>query len=329
MEWGWFLASNDAFENTNGKSISIELTSFSVTRDYDVLSDASLDEAGRDAYLRRHWHKVFYAGLKITINPSGTTISFENATLRIFGGVDTKAAATVQLIKDWLQDTVTTGLVQRYRLKAIAARDAIASAKAALLSHRNLDEDYCSIKVAGVEEVAVCADVELRPDADIEWVQANIWFRIEQYFNAPIPFYTLNELLDSKVPVENIYNGPALNSGFLKAADLENAELKSWLRVSDIVNELMDIDGVVAVNNLQLTKYNSEGNAVAGAADPTWNENGKPGFDSSKVSASWQLQIATQHQPRLYLNFSRFLFFKDRDPSVERSLLEVAFAAAA
>jgi len=50
-----------------------------------------------------------------------------------------------------------------------------------------LGHDGESLAVA-VEEVAVCADVEVEPDADIERVQAQIWFEIEQYFNPPIPF---------------------------------------------------------------------------------------------------------------------------------------------
>ncbi len=89
------------------------------------------------------------------------------------------------------------------------------------------------------------------------------------------------------------------------------------LRASDIINRLMDIDGVIAVNQLQMTKYDSEGNAVRGAADPTWVA-GKPVFDPNKVSASWLLFISRQYQPRLYLNASRFLFSKGGLPFLPR-----------
>ena len=128
------------------------------------------------------------------------------------------------------------------------ARAAVQSAKAALQSHRNLDEDYCIVSSVGVEEIAVCADVEVEPDADIERVQAQIWFEIEQYLNPPIRFRTLQELRDAGAAVEDIFNGPELDNGFIKAGDLEAAALKSVLRVSDILNRLMDIDGVIAVN---------------------------------------------------------------------------------
>jgi len=165
--------------------------------------------------------------------------------------------------------------------------------------------------------VAVCADVEVAPDADIERIQAEIWLQIEQYFNPPVPFYTLLELLDAGVPAEEIFNGPELNNGFIKTEELEAAGLKNLLRTSDIINRLMDIKGVVAVNNLLLTKYDSEGNVIKGAADPVWN-NGKPVFDNNKISAAWLLFVSEVHQPRLYHNFSRFLFYKNGLPFLPR-----------
>src|SRR4029453_16313789 len=96
-----------------------------------------------------------------------------------------------------------------------------------------------------------------------------------------------------------------LDSGFLGSSEMAETSLRSVLRVSDIINRLMDIDGVIAVNQLLLTKYDAEGNAVAGAADPTW-VNGQPVFDAKKISAAWALFIGNQHQPRLYRNLSRF-----------------------
>ena len=195
--------------------------------------------------------------------------------------------------------------------------EAIAEAQTVLHAQRNLDEDYCRIKGVRVEDVAVCADVEVMPDADIEQVQAQIWFEIEQYFNPPVPFYTLQELKDAGVPVEDIFNGPELNNGFIKTNELQAAQLKTVLRTSDMINRLMDIEGVVAVNHLLLSKYDAEGNVIPGAADPTW-ENGVPIFDPNKISASWLLFVSALHQPRLYHNQSRFLFYKNGLPFLPR-----------
>lgn len=315
-QWELFLGRNDAFANQNGESFDLKLVRFGATKTFDLF-DGTLNEAERDAYVRNRWRNVFYATFAIEFQPSKQKIIFENAVLRVLGGAGAKQAATAQHLKNWLEDKAAGGFIQRYRRKAKAMRAAVESAKDALRSHRHLDEDYCTVKVASIEEVAVCADVEVRPDADIEWVQANIWFKIEQYFNAPVLFHTLQELLDAGDAVEEIFNGPALDSGFIKAEDLQAGSFKRWLRTSDIVNLLMDIDGVIAVNQLQLSKYDAEGNVAAGVADPAWVD-GSPVFDPAKTSASWLLHISAQHQPRLYLNFSRFLFYKNGLPFLPR-----------
>ncbi|MFO0795310.1 MAG: hypothetical protein U0586_14765, partial [Candidatus Brocadiaceae bacterium] len=85
----------------------------------------------------------------------------------------------------FIDNNVGNIVIRRYRDKTKKAKKSIASAKAALHNHRNLDEDYCKVRVVNLEDVAVCADVEVKPDADIEWVQARIWFEIERYFNPP------------------------------------------------------------------------------------------------------------------------------------------------
>jgi hypothetical protein len=60
------------------------------------------------------------------------------------------------------------------------------------------------------------------------------------------------------------------------------------LRASDIINLLMEIEGVVAINNLVLSKYDTEGNLVKGVSVPTW-VGGNPVFDSNRTSAQWLL----------------------------------------
>ena len=317
-QWALFLDSGDAFAGLNGQSFTLKLTRFGATKTYDLFGDPTLDDAGRDAYLRNHWRGIFYLSFEIDLAPSGKKIVIANAALRLIGSAETKNVVTAPGLKGVFEDQSANGFIQRYRKKEILKAAAVASAKAALQSHRNLDEDYCRVKVIGIEEVAVCADVETAPDADIELVQARVWFEIEQYFNPPVPFYTLQELLDQGEPVEEIFDGPELQSGFIKSDDLENAQLKSVLCASDLIHRLMDIDGVIAVNQLQMTKYDSEGNVISGAADPDWDSGGNPVFDPGKTGAFWLLYIGRQHQPRLYPNGSRFLFYKNGLPLLPR-----------
>jgi hypothetical protein len=315
--WQLFLASDDAFDNQNGQSFDLTVTSFSTVKGYDIFKDPNLDDNARNLFLRQHWGNVFFVSFEVQLQPGGEKIPIGNAALRFFGDLVSRSDASAVGIKALLEDKGPDGFIQPYRKKEKQKLAAVESAKASLHTHRNLDEEYCRVRIVDIEEVAVCADVQLKPEADIELVQARIWFEIEQYFNPPVPFYSMQELLDANEAVEEVFDGPELANGFIRQEDLEAASLRTVLRASDIINRLMDIDGVIAVNQLQMTKYDSEGNPVKGAADPTWVA-GEPSFDPNKVSAWWLLFVSPQHQPRLYLNASRFLFSKGGLPFLPR-----------
>ncbi|MBO2011557.1 hypothetical protein [Hymenobacter negativus] len=318
-EWNLFLASEDAFAGQNGESISLKLLKFN--RSNNPADQSPLT----DDALRRNWNNLFYATYELELLPGGQKLTIANVTLRLFGSMAAKNLTTVLpggapgtvSLQQLLINATDTGPLPRYRRKQLRVEAAVQTAKAALHQHRNLGEDYCRVSRVDVEDVAVCADVEVRPDADIERIQAHIWFEIERYFNPPVPFYSLPELLAEGVSVEEIFNGPELNKGFIKADELAAAGLKSVLRVSDLINRLMDIEGVVAVNNLLLSKYDAAGNQLKGAADPIWT-NGLPVFDTTKASAAWLLFVSNQHQPRLHFHLSRFLFYKNGLPFLPR-----------
>ncbi|MEI6333085.1 MAG: hypothetical protein WCS87_00870 [Methylococcaceae bacterium] len=260
--------------------------------------------------LRNHWRNVFFVRFTIKIKGEKNDVT-EQAAIRLFGDITAKNDANIlTAIQAALNNA---GFIDRYWNKLLKINEAVEAAKTALQQHRNLDEEFCHVNSVNIEDIAVCADIEVTPDADIERVQAQIWFEIENYFNPPIRFYSLQELLDNDTPVETIFNGPVLNCGFIKDDELQAAELRTTLRTSDIINRLVHIDGVVAVNNLLLSKYDAEGRLVKGQADPT-----ETGFDSNKTSAAWVLTVKDKHQPRLYHNLSRFLFFKNGLPFMPR-----------
>jgi hypothetical protein len=296
---------------------SVTLTALGARKDYNVLADATLDAAGRDHYLRSQWTQALYASFEVHLAPGGAVIVIEHAALHIISDNAARGATTVASLKLALEQAGGAGFVGQYQAKARKVAAAVASARRELAAHRNLDEDYCRIKGVEIEDVAVCADIEVAADADIEAVQAEAWFLIEQYFNPPVPHYSLQEMVDGGTPVEEIFNGPRTQGGFIRSEDLAAAGLKGVLRCSDIVNLLMDIDGVLAVNGLLLTKHDAEGKVVAGAADPTVDA-GKLVFEPGKTSAAWQLYVSPLHQPRLYFSRSRFLFFKSGLPFLPR-----------
>lgn len=168
-----------------------------------------------------------------------------------------------------------------------------------LHEHRSLCEDYKKISPIGVNEVAVCADIVLENDANLLEVQAEIWFQIQQYLSPSIRFYSLEEMEAMKIPTEEIFNGPALQHGFILDHELKKSDLsdKRFVYVSDMINLIMDVDGVKAVKDLLLTKYNGVGQAVL-------------------PSERWCLQIDPLHKAELSIGKSKLLFFKDGLPYI-------------
>jgi len=187
----------------------------------------------------------------------------------------------------------------------------IGEAKKLLHSHRNLCEDFCCIRTVDIEYIAVCANIEVRPDTEIELIQTHVVQEIENYFSPPLPFYTLQELLDAGEKIEEIFNGPVPDNGFIKPADLQRAELRKKLYTSDLINILMDLDGIIAIRDLHLFKR---------------DEVGKVKDNNTR----WVLSLKEQHKAKLWKNkkepestpeepakqISRLTFYRNGIPSL-------------
>lgn len=197
-------------------------------------------------------------------------------------------------IKQAIEDSSRSGIFGKYLTLIHRADEVMKLTSKALHSHRNLSEDYCSIKGIAVEDIGVCADMEIEPYADIEAVLAEAYYRIDQYFSPDIKFYSLKELMDAGVPVDEIFEGPKLNNGFINNDQLDKTNLKQFIYTSDIINLLMDIPGVKNLKNFVLTKYDADGKLIR-------NE-------------EWVMEVNYNHQPRLYLEASKILVFKNGLP---------------
>ena len=261
----------------------------------------------------RQWQRVYFASVVINFKDSTLydPIVITDVPFRLFGTSEAKSLFTKEAFDDWKPFYIRIG--EQFLKKMALVERTLKAVSAKLDSHRNLCEDFCCPGLVCIQDVAVCADIEVTPNADIELVLANVLFRIEQYFNPDIRFYTLQELIAEGMAVEEIFEGPRLEHGFVKTDDLERTGLKSQLRTSDIINEIVEIEGVVAVKNLLLTRYDNNGLAERGVAD------GGKDINKEKISAEWTLDIAAQCQPRLYVDNSHFIFYKNGLPFAPRS----------
>ncbi len=128
-----------------------------------------------------------------------------------------------------------------------------------LMSSRNLCEDFRNITSKQYENIAFSGSFEFKDDVIIEKVLAEVFYKLEKYISPDINFYTLKEMLEKGYRVDEIFEGPLLKYGFILNEDLESTEnqYKSDVKLysSDIINEIVDIDGIVAVKNFCLTNY--------------------------------------------------------------------------
>src|SRR6056297_1089334 len=283
-----------------------------------------------------------------------------------------------------------SGMIQFYRDKISKIAEITHAVKKRLNANRNLCEDFIEFNALRIEEILVCADIELKADTDVDLAQAQIYHSIAGFLSPTVIFYTLKEMatrcfeehrypitsIDSSTrtftisgtpdtlpeegdiitvdgsdsnsgtytvkkssvgsedtetvdvtvqstistelisgdetlilgdplndpctPVESIFEGPLLNHGFIDNAELELADRRKVIRVSDLIQLIMDIDGVLAVKNIQL------------ANDPQDNEDGA--IESKNVRWCLELAFDENYVPRLNTDRSRLTFYKDQLP---------------
>ena len=141
--------------------------------------------------------------------------------------------------------------------------------------YRPLCEDFQEITVLGQQPVAL--DITLEVDATQRAVVllADVYERLAAYMSPAVPFRSLDEMLARGRRVDQVFDGPLLEHGFIDSQELAQVERRTTLRISDLIREVMAVPGVTAVKTLRFT----------GAASKDWLltvEAGKtPQFDAS------------------------------------------------
>ncbi len=121
--------------------------------------------------------------------------------------------------------------------------------------HRNFCEDFVNVCDLEKQQVALCADLELTPGAGVEEALAEIFYQLELHVSPRVRFYTIDELRAKGKTVEEIFEGPALDHGFIDDEEFRQVQRKCEIRVSDVVRILMDVEGVVAVKKIALLRF--------------------------------------------------------------------------
>ncbi|MGZ4078085.1 MAG: hypothetical protein ACXVDW_11400, partial [Bacteroidia bacterium] len=202
----------------------------------------------------------------------------------------------------------SNSLILLYQEKVKKILQIITAVRKRLMANRNLCEDIFKITALKIEEIAVCADIEIETNADVEETLAQIYFAIENFLDPTVYFYTLDEMYAKGKRTEEIFEGPALNHGFIDSDELKKADRRKVIHVSDLINIIMDVPGVLAVKSIQIANI------------PEDNDDNIP-----SVTVKWCLDLAFEfnYVPRLTTDLSKITFFKDQLP-YKADAIEVA-----
>ncbi|MGM9475503.1 hypothetical protein ACS5PU_03690 [Pedobacter sp. GSP4] len=240
----------------------------------------------------------------IDSNDADKTVTFTGTN--IVAGVKV-ALSGLSEIDDQVNDFIFNALngpLQTYKRKIGLIKSIIQKAEDRLNDNRPLCEDYLSTKALKVEEIAICGDIEIDPFVDASAVAAEIYFQIAQFLSPDVYFYSLPDMKNRGKTTEDIFDGPALEHGFIDDDELNASEQKCTIHVSDLIRIIMDvkIDGkevVQSVSGLQLANF-PEDNVL----------------NISKKSVKWCLSLAIDqfYVPRLSVNLSNLSFYKHKLP---------------
>ena len=200
------------------------------------------------------------------------------------------------------------GPVARFLQKREARRRAMNAVCRVLHAHRPLCEDFLSVRTVTPYRVGVCADIDVVPNADLEEVQAKVLHAIETYLSPPPVFETLQAMMQQGLAADQIFEGPYIDynftvegrpvftrAGFITDDNLQACELRRQVHASDLINIIVDLEGVVAVRNLTLRAY---------------DEQGVPLGDTQQ----WTLEVPPDRQPVHFFAGTKLMLFKDELP---------------
>ncbi|WBX99111.1 hypothetical protein [Chryseobacterium gambrini] len=166
-----------------------------------------------------------------------------------------------------------------------------------LHQNRNLTEDFLCVETVQDVEISFCVDVELAQETDSVEAMAQIQMAIEKILNPPVRFYTLSQLMEQGLNSTEIFLGPKLKHGFLNDEELQKAQLPTSIHASDIIAAMMEIKGIVSVENLLMTAYNSLGQPITGS-----------------MNQKWCLHLSGEEKPLFSAEKSKILLFQKNIP---------------
>ncbi len=157
-------------------------------------------------------------------------------------------------------------------------------------SIRNLGEDISEngITVLSSQTIYIRCSLTIDNSSTLETILARVIYTIDNYFNPELTTNSLAYLKHKEVPIEDIFEGPLLQNGFVDNESI-SAERPIKIHKGLIVSLISQIDGVIQIEDLQLLESINE----------------KPASQAKEI-----ISVAPGHIPR-------FSFEQDEPDTVE------------
>ena len=179
-----------------------------------------------------------------------------------------------------------------------AASEVLQDVNERLHTCRNLCQDFAPPSIMPVQWIRVRAKIEIADGEEPTKLFAAIHRALVDFISPRVRFYSLAEMRDRGKSIDEILDGPVLQHGFIDTGELESTERKTAIRVSDLIQLIMDLQGVVAVRSITVS--------LAGGNKEPWyldlDTGSSPGLDPTsdislvrgQINRTWDHQTVNQ-----------------------------------
>ncbi|MBQ4863493.1 hypothetical protein J8L98_17565 [Pseudoalteromonas sp. MMG013] len=143
-------------------------------------------------------------------------------------------------------------MIQLYQSSDEIRAQVISKIHQAFISNRTVNHQLGQIGFYGVEHILLTVSLDLNNVDDVVETLVDIFRLIDNEISPSVPQYTAAQLQQKNISLEQIYNGPKLNNGFVLDSDLANTAQKRHLYSSNILSVL---DGHPHIANISEFKF--------------------------------------------------------------------------
>ena len=125
--------------------------------------------------------------------------------------------------------------------------------RAKLQACRGVCEDFEEVQLLDPQYIRLQGSIDISGTVDdVNQLVADVLFSVASHLSPQVSFYTLQQLLEKGKRTDEIFDGPLLTHGFVDNDELLRHTRKQEIHTSDVIREIMDVEGVLAIDELSI-----------------------------------------------------------------------------